>query len=121
MILFMLASPLGWAAHTLIAYWVGTTKWVGGRLPVESRGRLFVAFAFAGTPRVLFVLGGIVLIYGPLLILLTLVSVGVTTAFASKHMMELDDASATTVAMASCLALFAVSVVVPTVLAAAII
>jgi hypothetical protein len=114
MVVYMLASPLGWIAHTYVAYWVATLAF-RGRIRSGGRDGLLAGFGFAGTPRIFFLLGAVP-VYGPLFILMTLVWVGATTTVAAKQTLELDEPSAAAVAMASCLALFAVSVVVPSLL-----
>jgi len=114
MLVHMFASPLGWIALSLTTYWVGT-KAFKGRLSDEGLAGLFVGMAFGGAPRILFIMA-LFPTYGPLLALLALVWVGVSTAVATRRLLELPEAEAAVVAMVSCLTLFAVSLVVPAIL-----
>ncbi len=109
MIVYMLASPLGWVVYVRVTYLVATSLF-----KVRPAGKdlpdLFVALGFASSPRLLFLLAAFPT-YGPLFVLLVLIWVAVPTAIASKHTLDVDEPTAAISAMASGLALFAVSVV----------
>jgi hypothetical protein len=111
MIVYTLASPIGWALYAATSYWVGTQVFRGRDKP-WSLGASLTAFGFASSPRLFFLLA-LVPIYGPLFVLLVLVWVAVSTTFAAKQALELDDADAAVTAMISTLALFAASIVAP--------
>lgn len=117
-ILYGLASGLGWLACAYLTHWVGTIFFPGRQSP-ENKHLLFKTLAFAHSPRLILASG---LILGAILPLMPLIVLGVllwslvAMVPAIEYSLEIDRQSATLTALTSWLALFAVSFVVPAVL-----
>ncbi len=114
MALHTLASLLSWVVYGCAVYWVGTTIFEG-RQQDDGRDRMLVALGYASAPRLFLILAAIPL-YGLLVPLLVLCWVTAATVVVCKYLLELDEISALMTAVAGCLALFAVSTVMPSLL-----
>ena len=108
MLMYFAASLIGWGAYAMTAHWVAVI--FKGQGAEGGLNTSLLAFGFASAPRLFFILA-IIPVYGPLLVMMVLVWVAVTTTVAAKHALEMEESEAAIAAMVSCLALFAASVV----------
>ena len=108
MLMYFAASLIGWGAYAMTAHWVAVI--FKGQEAEGGLNTSLLAFGFASAPRLFFILA-IIPTYGPLLVMMVLVWVAVTTTVAAKHALEMEESEAAITAMVSCLALFAASVV----------
>lgn len=108
-------AALGWGAYAVTVYAVGTRAFRGRRNKAAFT-RLLQALGLANAPAFLLVLG-IVPVYGPLFVLAAYMWLLLTTIAATIPTLELDSQSALVAGTTGCMVLFAVSQVMPLLLA----